>query len=73
MCEYKKRLEDVVWLPIRQLFTRDQNYTDINNYMSPNGLQQWVHSIPQRLRNDNSNEKTNGSIYVKKNEWKTYM
>ena len=27
---YKK--EDVVWLPMRQLSTRDQNDTDINNY-----------------------------------------
>ena len=30
---YKK--EDVVWLPMRQLPTKDQNDTDINNYRSP--------------------------------------
>ena len=28
--QYKK--EDVVWLPKRQLSTKDQNDTDINNY-----------------------------------------
>ena len=27
---YKK--EDVVWLPMRQLSTKDQNDTDINNF-----------------------------------------
>ena len=35
---YKK--EDVVLLPMRQLSTKDQNDTDINNYRSPYGLQQ---------------------------------
>ena len=30
---YKK--EEVVWLPMRQLSTRDQNDTEINNYKSP--------------------------------------
>ena len=37
---YKK--EDVVWLPMRRLSTRDQNDTDINNYSSPYSLQQWA-------------------------------
>ena len=32
--------EDVVWLPMRQLSTRDQNDTDINNYRSAYDLQQ---------------------------------
>ena len=35
---YKK--EDVVLLPMRQLSTRDQNDTDINNYKSSYNLQQ---------------------------------
>ena len=43
--KYKK--EDVVWLPMRQLSTKDQNDTDINNYRSPYGLQQWAKLIPQ--------------------------
>ena len=28
------KTEDVVWLPMRQLYTRDQNDTEINNYRS---------------------------------------
>ena len=35
---YKK--EDVVLLQMRQLSTKDQNDTDINNYRSPYSLQQ---------------------------------
>ena len=41
---YKK--EEVVWLPMRQLSTKDQNETDINNYRSVYGLQQWAKPIP---------------------------
>ena len=33
--QQKKKKKDVVWLPMRQLSTRDQNDTDINNYRSP--------------------------------------
>ena len=36
----------MVWLPMRQLSTKDQNDTDINNYRSPYGLQQWAKPIP---------------------------
>ena len=43
-CLYKK--EDVVWLPMRQLSTRDQNDTDINSYRSTYDLQQWAKPIP---------------------------
>ena len=32
--------EDVVWMPTRQLSTRDQNDTEIINYRLPYGLQQ---------------------------------
>ena len=35
---YKK--EDEILLPMRQLSTKDQNDTDIDNYRSPYGLQQ---------------------------------
>ena len=35
----------MVWLPMRQLSTKDQNDTDINNYRSPYGLQQWTKPI----------------------------
>ena len=31
---------------MRQLTTRDQSDTKINNYRSPYGLQQWVKAIP---------------------------
>ena len=40
-----KRKEDVVWLPMRQLSTRDQNYTEIYTYRSSYGLQQWAKPI----------------------------
>ena len=66
--QYKK--EDVVWLPMRQLSTRDKNNTDINNYRSPYGLQQCsaLSAIkgPDMTMYNNSNEKTNGVIYIKK-------
>ena len=35
----KKNL-DVVWLPMKQLPTKDKNDTEINNYGSPFGLRQ---------------------------------
>ena len=35
--------ENMVWLPMRQLSTRDQNDTEINNYRSPYDLQQRLH------------------------------
>ena len=38
--------KDVVWLPMRQLSTKDQNDTDIDNYRSPYGLQKWAKPIP---------------------------
>ena len=41
---YKK--EDVVWLPMRQLSTKDKNDTDMHSYRSPYGLQQWAKPIP---------------------------
>ena len=45
--EVSIKKEDVVWLPMRQLSTRDQNDTDINNYRSPYGLQKWAKPIPR--------------------------
>ena len=35
MLYIKKKKEAVVWLPVRQLSTRDPNDTEINNYRSP--------------------------------------
>ena len=45
--QYKK--EDVVWLPMRQLSTRNQNDTDINNCRWPYGTvfnNDWAKPIP---------------------------
>ena len=57
-------------LPMRQLSTRDQNDTDINNYrpstMSKAHTSKSAIIGPDMTMGNNSNEKTNGLIYFKK-------
>ena len=80
-CLCKSKKKGVVWLPMRQLSTRYQNDTEMNKYSHRTAFnnEQNPYRIVsyERPRSDNvklcSNEKTNGLIYVQKNERKTNM
>ena len=77
MCKYKK--EDVVWLPMRQLSSKDQmiqKLTVTGHLIAFNNEQSQYH-ILWKAQNPECKtihvRKTNSLINVPKNEWKTNM
>ena len=60
--------EDVVWLPMSQLSTRDQNDTEINNYRSPYGFNN--EQSPYRIVSYNSYKTRKlTALFIYKKKW----